>query len=207
MVTFLKNAKKFLDLKNANEAYHALHYVGGRVYASSPQTLIWLEEGFDKRGSYDFMTGKKLDVRMPDFEMVIPQVGPRSCHALFDLSALVRLRAVLKGIVTIDGALLDVTSVHLDWSMIGLVIRVQTPTLVIEYKTGAATRDDNLRDNAAYVNARLFANMIDYFVQQRRTHVGLFAPLSESWQSPLLFYAAGTGGVLTQVCDETSRED
>ena len=57
MLTFFKNAKKFLDLKNVHEEYHALHYKEGRVYASSPNVLIWLDEEFGKCGSYDFVTG------------------------------------------------------------------------------------------------------------------------------------------------------
>lgn len=59
MLTFFKNAKKFLDLKSAHEEYHALHYKEGRVYASSAHVLVWLDGEFGKRGSYDFVTGKK----------------------------------------------------------------------------------------------------------------------------------------------------
>ena len=82
MLTFFKNAKKFLDLKSAHEEYHALHYKEGRVYASSPNVLVWLDGEFGKRGSYDFVTGEKADVRMPEFEKVIPPVDARAVHVV-----------------------------------------------------------------------------------------------------------------------------
>ena len=72
MLIFIKNAKKFLDLKSTDPEYHALHYKEGRVYASSPNVLVWLDGEFGKRGSYDFVTGEKADVQMPEFEKVIP---------------------------------------------------------------------------------------------------------------------------------------
>lgn len=60
MLIFMKHAKKFLDLKNDSERFHALHYVGGRVYAACANMMAWLDGDFGKRGSYDFVTGAEI---------------------------------------------------------------------------------------------------------------------------------------------------
>ena len=57
MLTFMKNVKKFVDLKSENEKFHALHYTDSRVYASNPYMMVWIDGAFGKGGSYDFFDG------------------------------------------------------------------------------------------------------------------------------------------------------
>lgn len=206
MVTFLKNAKKFLDLKNANEAYHALHYVGGRVYASSPQTLIWLEGEFGKRGSYDFARGEKLDVQMPEFERIIPQVGEGDTYAFLAENDLETLHTMLKNIAAIAAYPLKLMPVYLTWNLMLLRTEVQLSIALVSHTAEGCVRNMKGGVKEACANAKLFADMVDYF-RQRKTDVRLYAPLCESRQSPMLFMAEGTGGVLSQVRDAEIWQD
>lgn len=198
MLIFFKNVKKFLGLKNANEAYHALHYADGRVYASSPQMLIWLEGEFGKRGSYDFTTGEKMDVRMPEFLKVIPPVDDGKAYVLLEPTGLMRLHTVLKSIAAMAAKMPEMSSVRLDWEPTVLRIEAKGPTTVISHEVEGLMRNGVLVRSR--VNAKLFADMVEYY-RQRGTDMRLYAPLRESLQSPLLFAANGTGGVLSQVRD------
>lgn len=201
MLTFFKNAKKFLDLKNVHEEYHALHYKEGRVYASSPNVLIWLDEEFGKCGSYDFVTGEKADVRMPEFGKVIPPVDTRAVHAVLGSDELAKLHVVLKSIVAIAAKVPELMSVRLRWESTGLNVKARAPIVSVMY--AAAGRVHGYTpdmDIIARANAKHLADLIGYF-WQRGTDLQIYAPLRVTNQSPLYFAADGTAGVLGQVRD------
>lgn len=202
MLTFFKNAKKFLDLKSAHEEYHALHYKEGRVYASSAHVLVWLDGEFGKRGSYDFVTGEKADVRMPEFGRVIPRVNEeQSVYARMPYEGLVKLHAVLKGIATMSAKVPDAATVYLTWGPMTLDIEVLSATISAKYPTEALMcNHTHFSSPRARANTKELAGMIDYFCQ-RKTDMCVYAPLRVALQTPLCFTANGTGGVLTQVRD------
>lgn len=201
MLTFFKNAKKFLDLKNVHEEYHALHYKEGRVYASSPNVLIWLDEEFGKCGSYDFVTGEKADVRMPEFEKVIPPVDTRAVHAVLGSDELAKLHVVLKSIAAIAAKVPELMSVRLRWESVGLNVKARVPIASVTYAAAGRvhgyTPDMDIRARA---HAKHLADLIGYFYQ-RGTDLQIYAPLRVTNQSPLYFAADGTAGVLGQVRD------
>jgi len=201
MLTFFKNAKKFLDLKNVHEEYHALHYKEGRVYASSPNVLIWLDEEFGKCGSYDFVTGEKADVRMPEFEKVIPPVDTRAVHAVLGSDELAKLHVVLKSIAAIAAKVPELMSVRLRWESTGLNVKARAPIASVTYAAAGRvhgyTPDMDIRARA---HTKHLADLIGYFCQ-RGTDLRIYAPLRVTNQSPLYFVADGTAGVLGQVRD------
>lgn len=201
MLTFFKNAKKFLDLKNVHEEYHALHYKEGRVYASSPNVLIWLDGEFGKRGSYDFVTGEKADVRMPEFEKVIPPADARAVHAVLGSDELVKLHVVLKGVAAIAAKVPELMSVRLRWESSGLNIKARAPIASVTYAAAGRvhgyTPDMDIRARA---HTKHLADLIGYFYQ-RGGDLQIYAPLRVTNQSPLYFAADGTAGVLGQVRD------
>lgn len=201
MLIFFKNAKKFLDLKNVHEEYHALHYKEGRVYASSPNVLVWLDEEFGKCGSYDFVTGEKADVRMPEFEKVIPPVDARAVHAVLGSDELAKLHVVLKSIAAIAAKVPELMSVRLRWESNGLRVKARTPIASVTYAAAGRvhgyTPDMDIR---ACAHTKHLADLIGYFYQ-RGGDLQLYAPLRVTNQSPLYFAADGTAGVLGQVRD------
>jgi len=202
MVIFFKNAKKFLGLKNANEAYHALHYADGRVYASSPQMLIWLDGEFGKRGSYDFVTGEKMDVRMPEFEKVIPPIDARAVHVVLGSDEVAKLHVVLKSIAAIAAKVPELMSVRLHWDPMGLQVETEahnhvSVTYAATGRVHGYTPDMDIRARA---HTKHLADLISYFCQ-RGGDLQIYAPLRVSNQSPLYFAADGTAGVLGQVRD------
>ena len=202
MLIFFKNVKKFLGLKNANEAYHALHYADGRVYASSPQMLIWLEGEFGKRGSYDFVTGEKADVRMPEFEKVIPRVDARAVHVVLGSDELVKLHVILKSIAAIAAKVPELMSVRLHWDPMGLQVEtgVHNHVSVTYAATGRVHGYTPDMDIRARAHTKHLADLIGYF-HQRGGDLQIYAPLRVTNQSPLYFAADGTAGVLGQVRD------
>ena len=201
MLTFFKNAKKFLDLKDIHKEYHALHYKEGRVYASSPNVLVWLDGEFGKRGSYDFVTGEKADVRMPEFEKVIPPVDARAVHVVLGSDELARLHVILKSIAAIAAKVPELMSVRLRWEPTGLNVKARAPIASVTYAaTGRVhgyTPDMDLR---ACANTKHLADLIGYF-HQRGGDLQIYAPLRVTNQSPLYFAADSTAGVLGQVRD------
>ena len=201
MLIFFKNVKKFLGLKNANEAYHALHYADGRVYASSPQMLIWLDGEFGKRGSYDCVTGEKMDVRMPEFEKVIPAVDARAVYVVLGSDEVAKLYVVLKSIAAIAAKVPELTSVRLRWEPTGLNVKARAPIASVTYAVAGRVHgyapDMDLR---ACANTKHLADLIGYFCQ-RGTNLQIYAPLRVTNQSPLYFAADSTAGVLGQVRD------
>ena len=201
MLTFFKNAKKFLDLKNVHEEYHALHYKEGRVYASSPNVLIWLDEEFGKCGSYDFVTGEKADVRMPEFEKVIPAVDARAVYVVLGSDEVAKLYVVLKSIAAIAAKVPELMSVRLRWESTGLNIKARAPIASVTYAAAGRvhgyTPDMDIRARA---HTKHLADLIGYF-WQRGTDLQIYAPLRVTNQSPLYFAADGTAGVLGQVRD------
>ncbi|MFC2638429.1 MAG: hypothetical protein ACFN0X_05875 [Mitsuokella sp.] len=199
MLIFIKNAKKFLDLKNASKAYHALHYADGRVYATGKTSLIWMDGEFGKRGSYDFVTGEKADVRMPEFEKVIPRVNEQSVYAMVPSQGLTKLRAVLKGIAAMSAKVPDAATVYLTWGPLTLDIAVLSATISVKYPSEALMCNHTGSTlTRARVNAKSLADIVDYFCQ-RGDDMRIYAPLRVSLQTPLCFTAKGTGGVLSQV--------
>ena len=201
MLTFFKNAKKFLGLKDIHEEYHALHYKEGRVYASSPNVLVWLDGEFGKRGSYDFVTGEKADVRMPEFEKVIPPVDSRAVYVVLGSDELAKLHVVLKSIAAIAAKVPELMSVRLRWEPTGLNVKARAPIASVTYaavgRVHGYTPDMDLRARA---NTKHLTDLIGYFCQ-RGTDLQLYAPLRVTNQSPLYFAADGTAGVLAQVRD------
>ena len=201
MLTFFKNAKKFLDLKSAHEEYYALHYKEGRVYASSAHVLVWLDGEFGKRGSYDFVTGEKADVRMPEFEKVIPPVDARAVHVVLGSDELVKLYVILKSITAIAAKVPELMPVRLRWESTGLNIKARAPIASVTYAAAGCvhgyTPDMDIR---ACAHTKHLADLIGYFCQ-RGTNLQLYAPLRVANQSPLYFAADGTAGVLGQVRD------
>ena len=201
MLTFFKNAKKFLDLKDIHKEYHALHYKEGRVYASSPNVLVWLDGEFGKRGSYDFVTGEKADVRMPEFEKVIPPVDARAVHVVLGSDELVKLHVLLKSIAAIAAKVPELMSVRLRWESSGLNIKALAPIASVTYAAAGRvhgyTPDMDIRARA---HTKHLADLIGYFYQ-RGTNLQIYAPLRVTNQSPLYFAADGTAGVLGQVHD------
>ena len=201
MLTFFKNAKKFLDLKDIHKEYHALHYKEGRVYASSPNVLVWLDGEFGKRGSYDFVTGEKADVRMPEFEKVIPPVDARAVHVVLGSDELVKLHVLLKSIAAIAAKVPELMSVRLRWESSGLNIKALAPIASVTYAAAGRvhgyTPDMDIRARA---HTKHLADLIGYFYQ-RGTNLQIYAPLRVKNQSPLYFAADGTAGVLGQVHD------
>lgn len=202
MLTFFKNAKKFLDLKDIHKEYHALHYKEGRVYASSPNVLVWLDGEFGKRGSYDFVTGEKADVRMPEFEKVIPPVDARAVHVVLGSDELARLHVILKSIAAIAAKVPELTSVRLRWESSGLNVKARahnhvSVTYAATGRVHGYTPDMDLR---ACANTKHLADLIGYF-HQRGGDLQIYAPLRVASQSPLYFAANGTAGVLGQVRD------
>lgn len=201
MLTFFKNAKKFLDLKSAHEEYHALHYKEGRVYASSAHVLVWLDGEFGKRGSYDFVTGEKADVRMPEFEKVIPPIDARAVYVVLGSDELAKLHVVLKGVAAIAAKVPELMSVRLRWESSGLNIKARAPIASVTYAAAGRvhgyTPDMDIRARA---NTKHLMDLIGYF-HQRGTDLQLYAPLRVANQSPLYFAADGTAGVLGQVRD------
>ena len=201
MLTFFKNAKKFLDLKSAHEEYHALHYKKGRVYASSPNVLVWLDGEFGKRGSYDFVTGEKMDVRMPEFEKVIPPVDARAVHVVLGSDELARLHVILKSIAAIAAKVPELMPVRLRWESTGLNIKARVPIASVTYAAAGCvhgyTPDMDIRARA---HTKHLADLIGYFYQ-RGGDLQIYAPLRVTNQSPLYFAADGTAGVLGQVRD------
>ncbi len=201
MLTFFKNAKKFLNLKDVHEEYHALHYKGGRVYASSPNVLVWLDGEFGKRGSYDFVTGEKADVRMPEFEKVIPRVGASSVYARTPYEGLVKLHAVLKGIAAMSAKVPDAATVYLTWEPMSLIIELRSQTIAMKYPAEVLMCNHaNGTPPRARANTKHLTDLIGYFCQ-RGTDLQIYAPLRVTNQSPLYFAADGTAGVLGQVRD------
>lgn len=201
MLTFFKNAKKFLNLKDIHKEYHALHYKEGRVYASSPNVLVWLDGEFGKRGSYDFVTGEKADVRMPEFEKVIPPVDARAVYVVLGSDELAKLHVVLKGIAAIAAKVPELMSVRLRWESSGLNIKARAPIASVTYAAAGGvhgyTPDMDIRARA---HTKHLADLIGYFYQ-RGGDLQIYAPLRVTNQSPLYFAADGTAGVLGQVCD------
>jgi hypothetical protein len=202
MVIFSKNVKKFLSLKNSNEAYHALHYADGHVYASSPQMLIWLDGEFGKRGSYDFVTGEKADVRMPEFEKIIPPVDARAVYVALGSDELAKLHVVLKGIAAIAAKVPELMSVRLHWDPMGLQVETEghnhvSVTYAAAGRVHGYTPDMDIRARA---HTKHLADLIGYFYQ-RGGDLQIYAPLRVANQSPLYFAADGTAGVLGQVRD------
>ena len=202
MLIFVKNAKRFLDLKSTDPVYHALHYADGRVYATSRTRLIWLDGEFGKSGSCDFVTGEKTDVKMPDFGRVIPHVNEeQSVYARMPYKGLVKLHAVLKGIAAMSAKVPDAATVYLTWGPMTLDIEVLSATITVKYPTEALMcNHTHFSSPRARVNTKELAGMIDYFCQ-RKTDMCVYAPLRVALQTPLCFTANGTGGVLTQVRD------
>ena len=201
MLIFFKNAKKFLGLKNANEAYHALHYADGRVYASSPQMLIWLDGEFGKRGSYDCVTGEKMDVRMPEFEKVIPAVDARAVYVVLGSDEVAKLYVVLKSIAAIAAKVPELMSVRLRWESSGLNVEARAPIASVTYAAAGRVHGYMLdMDIRARAHTKHLADLIGYFYQ-RGGELQIYAPLRVSNQSPLYFAADGTAGVLGQVRD------
>ena len=202
MLTFFKNAKKFLGLKDVHEEYHALHYKEGRVYASSPNVLIWLDGEFGKRGSYDFVTGEKVDVRMPEFEKVIPPVDARAVYVVLGSDELAKLHVVLKSIAAIAAKVPELMSVRLHWDPMGLQVETEahnhvSVTYAATGRVHAYTPDMDIRARA---HTKHLADLIGYF-HQRGGDLQIYAPLRVTNQSPLYFAADGTAGVLGQVRD------
>lgn len=201
MLIFFKNTKKFLDLKSVHEEYHALHYKEGRVYASSPNVLIWLDGEFGKRGSYDFATGEKADVRMPEFEKVIPPVDARAVYVVLGSDELAKLHVILKSIAAIAAKVPELMSVRLRWESSGLNIKARAPIASVTYAAAGCvhgyTPDMDIRARA---HTKHLADLIGYF-HQRGTDLQIYAPLRVTNQSPLYFAADGTAGVLGQVRD------
>ena len=202
MLTFFKNAKKFLNLKDVHEEYHALHYKEGRVYASSPNVLVWLDGEFGRRGSYDFVTGEKADVRMPEFEKVIPPVDARAVYVVLGSDELVKLHVILKSIAAIAAKVPELMSVRLHWDPMGLQVETGahnhvSVTYAATGRVHGYTPDMDLRARA---NTKHLADLIGYF-HQRGTNLQIYAPLRVTNQSPLYFAADGTAGVLGQVRD------
>lgn len=202
MLTFFKNAKKFLNLKDIHKEYHALHCKEGRVYASSPNVLVWLDGEFGGRGSYDFVTGEKVDVRMPEFEKVIPPVDARAVHVVLGSDELAKLHVVLKSIAAIAAKVPELTSVRLRWEPTGLNVKARahnhvSVTYAATGRVHGYTPDMDLR---ACANTKHLADLIGYF-HQRGGDLQIYAPLRVTNQSPLYFAADGTAGVLGQVRD------
>ena len=201
MLTFFKNAKKFLNLKDIHKEYHALHYKEGRVYASSPNVLVWLDGEFGKRGSYDFVTGEKADVRMPEFEKVIPPVDARAVHVVLGSDELVKLHVLLKSIAAIAAKVPELMSVRLRWESSGLNIKALAPIASVTYAAAGRvhgyTPDMDIRARA---HTKHLADLIGYF-HQRGGDLQIYAPLRVTNQLPLYFAADGTAGVLGQVRD------
>lgn len=201
MLTFFKNAKKFLDLKSVHEEYHALHYKEGRVYASSAHVLVWLDGEFGKRGSYDFVTGEKVDVRMPEFEKVIPPVDARAVYVVLGSDELAKLHVVLKGVAAIAAKVPELMPVRLRWESTGLNIKARVPIASVTYAAAGCvhgyTPDMDIRARA---HTKHLADLIGYFYQ-RGGDLQIYAPLRVTNQSPLYFAADGTAGVLGQVRD------
>lgn len=202
MLIFIKNAKKFLDLKNASKAYHALHYADGRVYATGKTSLIWLDGEFGKSGSYDFVTGEKVDVYVPEIRRVIPRVNEeQSVYAMVPRDGLTKLRAVLKGIAAMSAKVPDAATVYLTWGPLTLDIAVLSATISVKYPSEALMRNHTGSTlTRARVNAKSLADIVDYFCQ-RGDDMRIYAPLRVSLQTPLCFTANDTGGVLSQVRD------
>lgn len=201
MLTFFKNAKKFLGLKDVHEEYHALHYKEGRVYASSPHVLVWLDGEFGKRGSYDFVTGEKADMRMPEFEKVIPPVDARAVYVVLGSDELAKLHVILKSIAAIAAKVPELMSVRLRWESTGLSIKARAPIASVTYAAAGCvhgyTPDMDIRARA---HTKHLADLIGYF-HQRGGDLQIYAPLRVTNQSPLYFAADGTAGVLGQVRD------
>ena len=201
MLIFFKNAKKFLNLKDIHKEYHALHYKEGRVYASSANVLVWLDGEFGKRGSYDFVTGEKADVRMPEFEKVIPPVDARAVHVVLGSDELVKLHVILKSITAIAAKVPELMPVRLRWESTGLNIKARAPIASVTYAAAGCvhgyTPDMDIR---ACAHTKHLADLIGYF-HQRGTNLQIYAPLRVTNQSPLYFAADGTAGVLGQVRD------
>ena len=201
MLIFIKNAKKFLGLKNASKAYHALHYADGRVYATGKTSLIWLDGEFGKSGSYDFVTGEKVDVYVPEIRRVIPRVNEESVYAMVPSQGLTKLRAVLKGIAAMSTKVPDAATVYLTWGPLTLDIAVLSATISVKYPSEALMCNHTGSTlTRARVNAKSLADIVDYFCQ-RGDDMRIYAPLRGSLQTPLCFTAKGTGGVLSQVRD------
>ena len=201
MLIFIKNAKKFLDLKNASKAYHALHYADGRVYATGKTSLIWLDGEFGKSGPYDFVTGEKVDVYVPEIRRVIPRVDEKSVYAMVPSQGLTKLRTVLKGIAAMSVKVPDAATVYLTWGPLTLDIAVLSATISVKYPSEALMRNHTGGTSArARVNAKSLADIVDYFCQ-RGDDMRIYAPLRVSLQTPLCFTAKRTGGVLSQVRD------
>ena len=177
MLTFFKNAKNFLDLKSAQEAYHALHYKEGRGYALSANVLVWLDGEFGKRGSYDFVTGEKIDVRMPEFEKVIPSVDARAVYAVLGPDELAKLHVVLKSIAAIAAKAPELLSVRLRWESTGLNVKARVPiasvTCAATGRVHGYTPDMDLR---AHANTKHLTDLIGYFCQ-RGTDLQMYASL------------------------------
>ena len=86
-----------------------------RVYATGKTSLIWLDGEFGKSGSYDFVTGEKVDVYVPEIRRVIPRVDEKSVYAMMPSQGLTKLRAVLKGIAAMSAKVPDAATVYLTW--------------------------------------------------------------------------------------------
>ena len=203
MLTFMKNVKKFVDLKSENKKFHALHYTDGRVYASNPYMMVWIDGAFGKGGSYDFLTGAELDAEMPDFAKVIPPVKDTSAYAIYSAAEIEELHTFLKGVVAMSAKRKDPLSVQLEWEPVIMAFKVREPKLQIQYDAASyAKNHPHDEHEKACANVKLLADIVGYFAQ-RKTEVRMYAPLRVSLQTPILFTAEGTVAVLSQRRDMT----
>ena len=204
MLTFMKNVKKFLDLKSGNEKLRALHYTDGRVYASDLYLMVWLDGDFGRCGSYDFATGESVEVEMPDFTKVIPPVKATSVCAIYSAAEVEELHTILKGIVSMSAKQKDPLSVQMEWEPVIMVFKVRNAKLQIQYDASSYMQNHPHDEHErACVDARSLADIVGYFAQ-RKTQVCIYAPLRVSRQTPILFTAEGTGAVLSQRRDMTT---
>ena len=207
MLIFMKNVKKFLDLKSDNEKFHALHYTDGRMYAASWHMMAWLDGDFGKHGSYDLQSGAAIDVNRPDFAKVIPPVKDTSVCAIYSAAEIEELHTVLKGIASMSAKQKDPLSVQMEWEPVIMAFKVREPKLQIQYDASSYMKNHPHDEHErARVNVRFLADILGYFAQ-RKTQVRIYAPLRVSRQTPILFTAEGTGAVLSQWRDTTIFKD
>ena len=207
MLTFMKNVKKFLDLKSDNEKFHALHYVDGRVYAASWHMMTWFDGDFGKHGSYDFTTGAELMDQTSPFPKVVPPVKENSVYAVYSPAELEELHVFLKGIATMSVKKKDALSVQIEWEPVIMAFKVHEPKLQAQYAASSYMRNHPHDEHErACVNVKYLADIVGYFAQ-RKTEARIYAPLRVSRQTPILFTAEETGAVLCQRRDMTIFKD
>ena len=177
MLTFMKNAKKFVQ--KDSPVLSAIHYHAGRAYASNRHSLIWIADNLAREGAFDAESGAPVDdmkLPMPSFDKVMPKVNEDSAYATVGNAELVQLLSVLKTVDACAPNRKDSDSVMLVWRASGLTVYARGQSLRAAYSLSGKT--ENLAEGAlrfAVFNARLLSVLIDY-LRQRKGAVWFYAP-------------------------------